>query len=71
MRQLKALPLLDSLQNRFWYYYFLNADSAEFEVNSSFAILDTVKVPAYEIMAYIHLSELYQYRKPDINKASL
>ena len=71
LRQLKALPLLDSLQNRFWYYYFISADSAELAVNSSLAILDTVKVPAYEIMAYIHLSELYQYRKPDINKASL
>jgi YesN/AraC family two-component response regulator len=62
---------LESLQNRFWYYYSINADSAEAEVNRSLSILDTVKYPAYEVMAYVHLSELYQYRKPDINKASI
>ena len=71
LSQLRVKEKLESLQNRFWYYYSINADSAEAEVNHSLSILDTVKYPAYEIMAYVHLSELYQYRKPDINKASI
>ncbi len=66
LSQLRVKEKLESLQNRFWYYYSINADSAEAEVNRSLSILDTVKYPAYEIMAYVHLSELYQYRKPDI-----
>jgi hypothetical protein len=71
LSQLREKEKLEALQNRFWYYYSINADSAEAEVNRSLSILDTVKYPAYEVMAYVHLSELYQYRKPDINKASI
>ena len=71
LSQLRVKEKLEALQNRFWYYYSINADSAEAEVNHSLSILDSVKYPAYEVMAYVHLSELYQYRKPDINKASI
>ncbi len=65
----KIAHLIDSLEKKMWHYYAENPDSAEIILFQTIRLLDSLDIPQKKLYAYMHLNELYQYRKPDYFKA--
>jgi AraC-like DNA-binding protein len=65
----KTGHLIDSLENTMWHYFAENPDSAEITLFYTIRLLDSLDIPQKKLYAYMHLNELYQYRKPDYFKA--
>jgi len=60
---------LDSLNQIMWHYYTENPDSAEVILYKTLDYLDSLDIPQMKFYVYMHLGQLYQYRKPDFFKA--
>lgn len=65
----ETVRLIDSLEKTMWHYFANNPDSAEIILFETIRLLDSMDIPQKKLYAYMHLNELYQYRKPDYFKA--
>ena len=61
---------LDSMEKKMWHYYAVNPDSAEILLNQTLRFLDSINLPQKQFYPWMQLVELYQYRKPDYEKAA-
>jgi len=74
----KEIVLPSNIENQIKYYqeqahshYNANPDSSEYYFNCILNLLDSTGFYEVKLNFYIHLCELYQYRKPDYQKAML
>ena len=64
-----AWKRLDAIDEKMWYQYVNNPDSAEKMLHQTIKLLDSMRWDQKKLYAYMHLTELYLYRKPDYEKA--